>query len=132
MFHGSLVLKELTSKWAPITDVISDGNGVTLKNMRISNIDERSTVPNYMILKTASRLITRVGNRMNHHSSWKWSRLCNRYKIKKNHLEQIIFQLNPGRHQEKKVLIYISNCVQNLVQRGVAKELVQSRICSTS
>ena len=67
------------------------------------------TVPDYTILKTISRLTTVVGN--HHHLGRKWGRLCNRYDTG-NHPEQVTFQLKSGRHQEKKVLNYFSNCVQ--------------------
>ena len=53
-----------------------------------------------------------VGNKMNHrHSGQKWSKLCNRYEMG-SHLKQMTFQLNSGRHQEKKVLSYFGNCAQ--------------------
>ena len=77
--------------------------------MRILNVDGRSTVLNHTRLKTTSKLITGVGNKMNHRlSGQKWSRLCNRCEIG-SHLEQMAFKRNSGKHQEKMMPSYFDN-----------------------
>ena len=73
MFH---MLKEFTSKWALRADAINDENGVTLTEYEDINYrwKEYSTT---LYDSTTSRLITGVGNRMNHyHPSRKWKRLA--------------------------------------------------------